>query len=141
MSNKLSVRQIRTLFFILAIGFHLASVFIFPQNRSNGYFVRSDFYDLFGLIALIPAFGYRIDEKELFIHELIEKQVEGNPAKTLTIFGIAFAFLTLFGVYLSYQSAAQLGYISQENFGLFKILLFLMWLTFSFWERREQLKE
>lgn len=141
MKNKLSIRQTRTLFFLLAVGFHLISVLVFPRNRPNGYFVSSDFYNLFGLLALIPAFGYRINEKELFIHEVIEKNIEGDSIKVHLGFSIASTVLMLIGVYLSCRSVAQLGYISQGNFGLFKILLFLMWFTFSFWERRQQLKE
>lgn len=58
MENKLTIRQTRTLFFLLAVGFHLASFLLYPQNRQGGNFVSSDFYDLFGLVALIPTFSY-----------------------------------------------------------------------------------
>lgn len=74
------------------------------------------------------------------IHTLIERNTSNDPEKVLLGFGIGFTLVTLLGVYLSYRSAAKLGYISQGNFGLFKILLFLLWLAFSFWERRQQLK-
>lgn len=141
MKNRLSIRQIRTLFFLVGIGFHLTSFILYPQNRQGGNFVSTDFYDLFGLIALIPAFSYRIDEEALLIHTLIERHIKIDPLQAHLRIGIAFAFLTLFGAYLSYRSAANQGYISQGNFGLFKILLFLLWFTFSFWERRQQLKE
>lgn len=141
MKNRLTIRQTRTLFFLLGVGFHLTSFLHHPQNRQGGNFVSSDFYDLFGLIALIPAFSYRIDEEALVIHTIIERNIQVEPVQVYLRLGIASGLLTLFGAYISYRSAAKFGYVSQGNFGLFKILLFLLWFSFSFWERRQQLKE
>lgn len=138
--SKISIRQLRTFFLVLAIAFNLASYLLFFQTREDGNFMLSDFLDLFGLLILIPAFNYKIKEKPLKFHTEIEKRTSKNTVRVISIFALLFTSLTLIGITFSYRNYLQLGYLSDTNFGFSKILLFLLWLTFSFWERRQQLK-
>lgn len=139
--SKISIKQFRTFFLVLAIVFNLGSYLLFFQTREDGNFIPSDFLDLFGLLALIPAFNYKLEEKPLKIHTEIEKRINKNSVKVFSLLALVFTILTLIGIYLSYKNYSQLGYVSHTNFGFLKILLFLLWFTFSFWERRQVLKK
>lgn len=139
--SKGSIRKIRTLFLVLAIAFNLGSYLLFFQPREDGNFMLSDFLDLFGLLALIPAFNYKIKEKPLKLHTEIEKRTDKDPVTVISIFALLLNALTLIGMILSYKNYINLGCLSQLNLGFSKILLIVLWLTFSFWERRQELKK
>lgn len=138
--NKITIRQFRTFFFMVAIVFHLVSYLLFFQTREDGNFMARDFLDLFGLLALIPAFNYKLEEKPLKLHTEIEKKINKDSVRVYSLLVLTFTALTIIGIYLSYKNYSQLGYVSQTNFGFSKILILLLWLTFSFWERWRALK-
>lgn len=136
--NKLSIRQIRTFSFILALVFYIvSSVLSFKRNSFERIY---NFLDLLAFLALFFTFNYKIDEKNFKLHSLIENKIEGNPAKSFLFIALIFTVLTLIGAFFSFRKIYQLGYNSEYNLIFQRILAILLFLTSSFWERRRNLK-
>lgn len=136
--NKLSIRQIRTITFILALVFYMASSIL--SFKRDSFERTSKFLDLLAVLSLLFTFSYKIDEENFKLHSLIENKIESPPEKLYLFIAIFFTGVTLTGAFFSFRQIYQIGYNSNYNLIFQRILTLLLSLTYSFWERRRKLK-
>lgn len=136
--NKWSVQRIRQFSFVLGLLFYVISSLL--SFKSGSYARVSRFLDLLALWSLIFAFSYKTKEENLKLHSWIEQKIKGQPARIFLIIALISTILTLTGAFFSFRHIYQLGYNSQENLVVQRVLVVFLFLTSSFWERRKALK-
>lgn len=137
--EKITIQQIRSFFFILAILFYLSAYLsfdaeIYPLGSSS-------FLDLLGSLSLLFISDYKIKEEPLKIHRLIESKIKNKPQKSYLYLAIISTVISLIGSYFSYRNIYQLDYLSKSNAAFQRIFIFFIMFTFSLWSRRKILKE
>lgn len=138
LKRDISIQQIRTFFFVVAIILYLSSQFL---HQSEGYVHRkSGFLDLLGVFALGISFEYKKEEKNLKIHSLIEKEGKREARKLYLWLAIGLTVISFIGIYFSYKSISQLDYLSKANGAFQRVFVFFLAFTFSLWNRRKELK-
>ena len=138
MKNKKSIHQIRTIAFIFALIFYLASYLLYPRGSYPGRI--SFFLELLGTLSLFFSFIYKKKDEQLKIHRFIEEKITGDSRRVYSWLAGLMTIPSLIGAYYFYRSIYLGTHENSFHRAAIKLFAIFLMLTYSFWERRNQLK-
>lgn len=139
LKEKLTPQHLRTFTFLLAVVLYTASYLLYPKGSYQGQI--SGFINIIGFLFLTITFNYQKKEDPIKIYRWLEAKMQGNPVRGYTALAILLTILSVIGIFIAYLIHSKQGYMSRANYGFQIVLVFVLYMTFSAWERRYVVKQ